>query len=281
MDDRTHSAVTVGGLTFEVEESGPVGGSPVVLLHGFPETSACWRPLTPLLTAAGLRVIAPSQRGYSPGARPVGVEHYALELLGADVLALMDATGIASAHLVGHDWGAVVAWWIAAYHPERAETLTAVSVPHPSAFGWALREDADQQKRSRYIGVFRDGQVAEKLLLDNDAKRLRAVYGDLDPDQVSEYVRAFTEPGALTAALSWYRAMRSDFGGIPSVRVPATYVWGSEDEALGRAGAQRCGEFVDAPYRFVELDGVGHWIPEQAPDALAEAVLARIEGNER
>ncbi|MET4613767.1 pimeloyl-ACP methyl ester carboxylesterase [Rhodococcus sp. PvR044] len=281
VDDRTHTAVTAGGLTFDVEDSGPADGPPIVLLHGFPETSACWRPLTPLLTAAGHRVIAPSQRGYSPGARPVGVEHYSIELLGADVVALMDATGIASAHVVGHDWGAVVAWWLAAHHPERVESLTAVSVPHPSAFGWALREDADQQKRSRYISVFRDGQVAEKLLLDDDAKRLRAAYGDLDPDQVAEHVRALTEPGALTAALSWYRAMRADFGGIPPVRVPTTYVWGSADEALGRAGAERCGEFVDAPYRFVELDGVSHWIPEQAPDALAEAVLARIEGNEK
>ncbi|MFC7450897.1 alpha/beta fold hydrolase [Rhodococcus daqingensis] len=280
MDAHTPTAVTVGGLTFDVEESGPADGTPVVLLHGFPQTLACWRPLTPLLTAAGLRVIAPSQRGYSPGARPVGVEHYAIEHLADDILGLMDALGVASAHLVGHDLGGSVAWWLAAHHRDRVETLTAVSTPHLAAFGLAIREDADQQKRSSYFGAFRYSESVADLLLADDARRLRSSFGDLDRAQVDEYVRALSAPGALDAALSWYRAMR-DFRGLPAVAVPTTYVWGSGDAFLGRVAAERCGEFVDAPYRFVELDGVSHWIPEQATDALADAVLARIEGNEK
>ncbi|TQF73330.1 alpha/beta hydrolase [Rhodococcus spelaei] len=273
------TTVEVGDYTFDVTTAGPADGAPVLMLHGFPETAACWRPITPLLTAAGLRVIAPSQRGYSAGARPVGVEHYGIANLVGDAVGLLDTLGIESAHLVGHDWGAAVAWVVAAGHPDRVRTLTAVSVPHPAAFGWALREDEDQRQRSRYIGVFRHGDSAERALLADDAHRLRAVFGDVDPTQVAEHVRTLAEPGALTAALSWYRAMGREFGDIAPVTVPTTYVWSNGDEALGRAGAERCGEFVDAPYRFVELDGISHWIPEQAPGALADAVLARIEGN--
>lgn len=279
-DVRT-GAVEVGDFTFEITSAGPPEGPPAVLLHGFPETPACWLELTGYLTAAGLRVIAPAQRGYSPGARPVGVEHYAMHHLVGDVVGLFDALGLDSVHLIGHDWGAAVAWAVAATHPDRIRTLTAVSVPHPTAFSRARREDDDQRDRSRYIDLFRDGDRAETLLLADDGRRLRAVFGDVDPARVDAHLRVLTEPGALTAALSWYRAMTREANSLPAVRVPTTFVWSTGDAAIGRAGAQMCGEFVEAPYRFVELDGVSHWIPEVAAPALAEAVLARVEGNER
>jgi pimeloyl-ACP methyl ester carboxylesterase len=223
-------------------------------------------------------VIAPTQRGYSPGARPVGVEHYTVDRLGSDVLALLDHFDLPSAHLVGHDWGAAVAWWTAANHADRVESLTAVSVPHSSAFSWALREDADQQARSRYIGIFRHGDSAERALLSDDSERLRAIYGDVDPALVDEHMRVLTEPGALTAALSWYRAMGREFTDVPPVRVPTTFVWSTADDAIGRAAAEKCAEFVTGPYRFVELDGVSHWVPEEAPDAVADEIIARVEG---
>ncbi|MFF0814489.1 alpha/beta fold hydrolase [Rhodococcus sp. NPDC003318] len=279
MDPVEVTRVTVGDHTFDVTCAGPGDGVPVVLLHGFPETAACWRPVLPKLAASGCRLIAPTQRGYSPGARPVGVDHYTVDLLGADVLGLLDVFGLQSAHLVGHDWGAAVAWWIAGHRPDRVDSLTAVSVPHPAAFGWALREDADQKARSKYIAVFRHGDSAERALLADDAKPLRDIFAGVDPGLVDEHLRVLTEPGALTAALSWYRAMGRGFGEIPAVRVPTTYVWSTEDMALGRAGAERCGDFVTGPYRFVELDGVGHWVPEEAPDALAEAIIERVEGS--
>ncbi|MFC4603268.1 alpha/beta fold hydrolase [Rhodococcus kronopolitis] len=280
-NDVPTDSVEVGEFTFDVTAAGPPDGPPTMLLHGFPQTPACWRALTPLLTAAGLRVIAPAQRGYSPRARPVGVEHYAMPHLVADVVGLLDALDIDSVHLVGHDWGAAVAWALTAAHPERVRTLTAVSVPHPGAFSRARRENDDQRDRSRYIDLFRDGDRAERLLLADAGRRLRAVYDDVDPARADVHVRALTEPGALTAALSWYRAMDRTMNALPPVRVPTTYVWSTADTAIGRAGAQMCGEFVDAPYRFVELDGVSHWIPEVAAPALAEAVLARVKGNER
>lgn len=270
--------VTLGDLTFDVHTAGPVDGTPVVLLHGFPETARSWESVAPQLAEAGLRVLAPDQRGYSPGARPDGVAAYTVDLLVGDVVGLLDATGLDRAHLVGHDWGAAVAWQVAAHHPDRITTLTAVSVPHPAAYGWALREDADQQARAAYIKLLRQEGKAEHVLLEDEARRLRAMYGDrVSSESIDEYVRVLSEPGALTAALNWYRAMTREFSELAPVRVPTTYVWSTADSALGRAGAERCGEFVDAPYEFVVLDDVSHWIPEEAPDALAKAILARID----
>lgn len=275
--DSLTDRVRLGELTFDVTVAGPGDGTPIVLLHGFPESSASWRPVTPRLAAAGLRVIAPNQRGYSPDARPDAVEDYRFEHLVGDVVGLLDAYGSGPAHLVGHDWGAAVAWQVAGRHPDRIRSLTAVSVPHPAAFGWALREDADQQRRSGYIGLLRQEGKAESVLLEDDSRRLRAMFGDgNDPDLVEEHVRLLSEPGALTAAMNWYRAMTRTFGDLPPIQVPTTYVWSTADPAIGPAAAQRCAEFVDAPYRFVVLDGASHWIPEEQPHALADAILARV-----
>ncbi|MBM4475040.1 alpha/beta fold hydrolase [Rhodococcus hoagii] len=276
-DDSRTDRVRLGELTFDVTVAGPDDGTPILLLHGFPESSASWRPVTPRLVRAGLRVIAPNQRGYSPDARPERVDEYRFDRLVGDVVGLLDAYDIESAHLVGHDWGAAVAWQVAGGHPERIRSLTAVSVPHPAAFGWALREDADQQRRSGYIGLLRQEGKAEAVLLEDDSRRLRAMFGDgNDPELVEEHVRLLSQPGALTAAMNWYRAMTRAFGDLPPVRVPTTYVWSTADPALGPAAAKRCAEFVDAPYRFVVLDGASHWIPEEHPDALTDAILARV-----
>lgn len=266
--------VSVGEFVFEVAMSGPTDGIPVVALHGFPQTNVSWTSVTPGLVGAGCRVIAPNQRGYSPGARPVGVEHYRINHLTGDILGLLDALDLPSAHLVGHDWGAVVAWHLAAEHPDRVRTLTAASVPHSAAFNWAIREDPDQQERSQYFGLLREPEKAERVLVENDAQRLRAMFGAQSLDE--EYVRHLAVPGALTAASSWYAAMTKEFANLPPVTVPTTYLWSNGDTAIGRAGAERCGEFVDAPYRFVELDGVSHWIPEEAAEVLTAEILARI-----
>jgi pimeloyl-ACP methyl ester carboxylesterase len=269
--------VTVGDLTFDVRMVGPEDGDAVILLHGFPENSLSWSGVAPVLAGAGLRVIAPDQRGYSPGARPAGVDSYTTDVLADDVVGLADALGIGTFHLVGHDWGAAVSWVTAVRHRERLQTLTAVSVPHLAAYGAALQGDADQQQRASYIGLLRQAGKAEELLLEDDAQRLRAMYlGHVRPAQIDSYVEQLSAPGALTAALNWYRAMRSDLGSLPPVTVPTTFVWSDEDQAIGRAAAERCGEFVDADFRFVELTGISHWIPEQDSEELAEAILARI-----
>jgi pimeloyl-ACP methyl ester carboxylesterase len=269
--------VTAGDLVFTVRALGPDDGDPVILLHGFPENSLSWSAVAPVLAAAGLRVIVPDQRGYSPGARPSDVAAYATEQLADDVVALADALRLDTFHLVGHDWGAAVSWVVATRHAARLRTLTAVSVPHLAAYGAALRDDADQQSRASYIGLLRQVGKAEGLLLEDGARRLREMYGGHVPTaQVDSYVAQLSEPGALTAALAWYRAMRPDLGSLPTVTVPTTFVWSDQDQAIGRTGAEACGQHIEADYRFVELTGISHWIPEEAPEALAAAILARV-----
>ena len=273
-------AVPVRDLTFDVRTTGPDTGEPVLLLHGFPATSLTWSDVAPVLAEAGLRVVAPDQRGYSPGARPVGVEAYRTEALAQDVVDVADALGLDTFHLVGHDWGAAVAWCVAAHHGERLRSLTTFSVPHLAAYNRALREDADAQERAAYIGLLRQEGKAEALLLEDDARRLRAMYQGAVPERlVDAYVARLQEEGALTAALSWYRAMGADLGGLPDVRVPTTFVWSTDDLAIGRAGADACGDHVDADYRYEVLEGVTHWIPEQEPARAAAAVLARVRAT--
>ena len=184
--------VAVGDLTFDVRTLGPDDGEPVVLLHGFPETSLSWSAVAPMLADAGYRVIAPDQRGYSATARPEAVADYTMDHLVDDVLGLADALDLGTFHLVGHDWGAAVSWAVAAHHPDRLRTLTAVSVPHLAAYNAALRGDSDQQERSAYIGLMREEGKAEDVLGEDDGRRLRAMYdGKIPASHVDAYIDFF------------------------------------------------------------------------------------------
>ncbi|HST65053.1 MAG TPA: alpha/beta hydrolase [Mycobacteriales bacterium] len=270
--------VEIRDSVFDVRTGGPEKGPAVLLLHGFPENATMWDGVAPALHAAGLRTVAPDQRGYSPGARPAAVADYAMRHVVADTLGLLDALGLDAVHVLGHDWGAAVAWHLAGRHPQRVRTLTAVSVPHPAAHAHALHTDPDQQQRSGYITVFRRPD-AEQLLLADDARRLRRMLRPLPDATVDAFVRPLAEPGALTGPLNWYRAMSgADLDGLGPVTVPTTYVWGTEDIAVGRAAAAACAGHVDADYRFVALPGVGHWVPELEPGTVAREALARISG---
>lgn len=277
----THQTVTIdsaesGELTFDLLRSEVPDGPQLVALHGFPQGARAWTGVAEILAEQGIALTAIDQRGYSPGARPVGVEHYRDHLLAGDVLAVADALGLDRFHLAGHDWGSHVAWVTAVRHPERLLSLTAVSIPHPQAFGAALRQDADQARRSEYIRLFWQEGTAEEALLADDARWLRDALGDVDDADKEHYVSRLQQPGALSAALSWYRAMRQNEPTDRPVTVPTTLVWSDQDDAVGRACAELCARYVDADYRFVELNGVTHWIPERAPQALAAAIADRI-----
>lgn len=270
----TPLALAVNGLTFSGFATGPSAGRTVLLLHGFPQTSRSWLAVAGQLAAHGLRVVAVDQRGYSPGARPAEVSAYAAPALIADVCGFIDELG-GSVDLVGHDWGAVVGWQVAARHPDRVRTWTAVSTPNPLAL---LDPDDDQQERFGYIRVFREPGRAERALLADGARRLRALYGGaVTADRMEADVAALGSPRALTAALNWYRAMsRHDTDGLGLVTVPTTYLWGVDDVSFGRRAAEASGRYVDADYTFVPLSGIGHWVPDQAPGAIAREVLARL-----
>lgn len=274
----TTRRITARELTFEVRAGGPDDGDPVLLLHGFPQHSAEWDGVVPALHAAGLRSYALDQRGYSPGARPKDVAAYAMGECVGDVLAVLDELQVPTVHLVGHDWGSLVAWEVAARHPDRVQSLTAVSVPHPAAMSRAMATDPEQRTKSAYITFFRRpvGEPEAALLADGSAK-LRALLAGVGEDRVDAYAEPMSDPEMLTAALNWYRAMPArGFGTVPPVAVPTTFVWSDGDIAVSRTAAQACADQVTGDYRFVELPGVTHWIPDEAPAALAEAILARI-----
>jgi pimeloyl-ACP methyl ester carboxylesterase len=266
------------GLTFDVLDAGPSDGEPVVLLHGFPQDATAWNRVAPALHQHGLRTLAPDQRGCSPMARPRGRARYTLRETTGDVLALLDAAGLESAHVVGHDWGGIAAWALAAWHPERVRTLTALSVPHPAAMIKAM-VTSDQALRSYYMGLFQLPVLPERILLAGDGAALRAMLrrGGLPDDVVDHYVARMREPGALSAALGWYRALpRSGRDPVGKVRVPTLHVWSTGDAFLGRAATEATAQFVDAPYRLEVLEGVTHWIPELAADRVAELVTAHV-----
>ena len=269
---------TVNG-TFDALADGPEDGRPVMLLHGFPEASIQWSEQLPVLAGAGCRAVAPDQRGYSPGARPEEIFDYRQEALVDDVLCVAEELGWQRFDLVGHDWGAAVAWAVAAHHADRVRSLTAVSVPHPDPFGKAMREDEDQHQRSSYMQAFQ-AKGTERALLDDDAAKLRGIYERRVPQaHVEEYVRRLSEPGALTAALNWYRAMRHN-GPLGPVRVPTLYVWSTEDVAVGSTAAMSCGDHVEAPYRFEMLEDLSHWIPEESPETMSRLVLEHLHAHQ-
>lgn len=272
----TSSPVRVGDLTFDTLQVGEPGGVPVVLLHGFPATSATWSGVLPVLAEAGIWALAPDQRGYSPGARPEQVEEYGTDRLAADVIGLADAIGAETFHLVGHDWGASVAWLVASTRPDRVASLTAVSVPHLGSYGRAVHDDPEQRRMSSYYAEFRRTPDMAELLLADDARRLREVYGDLPGDLVETYVRHLSEPGALDATLNWYRAMTAGLGATRKVTVPTTFIWSDADAFIGPVAAHGCGEFVDADFRYVELPGVSHWVPELRPHVVAAEILRHV-----
>ena len=262
--------ISVGPLVFDASVTGD--GPPVLLLHGFPQTSHCWRLLEPQLSS--YRVVRFDQRGYSPGARPTDPEAYRLPCMVEDALGVLDALEIHSAHVVGHDFGAAVAWQLGARHPDRVRTLTVLSVPHPRAMIEALRTDDDQRARSQYMRTFAQARYDEELLAD-DAKQLRAFFSDAV--DVEPIVAAASEPGALSSWLAWYPGQRlEDLGDTPAVPVPTLHVWSDGDAALGPGPTYATKDWVTGPYRLEVLEGVSHWIPEEAADQVGPLLLEHL-----
>jgi pimeloyl-ACP methyl ester carboxylesterase len=247
----------------------------VVLLHGFPQTPAAWRDVMPALASAGYRAEAPWARGYGTDPAPRRAE-LRLEALATDVVALADRLGASRFHVVGHDWGAAVGWRLAAAHPDRVATLTALSVPHPGALLAAL--PTGQALRSAYVAFFRLPELPERVLGAGNGRLLRAVLrqGGLPDTYAREYVDHLVGHGALSGALGWYRANGpGELRSVGPVTVPTLFLWGRHDPAIGRAAAEGCERFVRGPYRFEELDE-GHWLPERQPAAVAEALLGHL-----
>ena len=277
--------VEANGLRFKTLVDGPPEADMFILLHGFPEGAESWAHQIPALARAGHLVVAPDLRGYGMTDAPEGVANYTLDHLVEDTRSLIKAFGKDKAHVAGHDWGAVVAWYFAGTHPEMTASLTAFSVGHPAALAAASRDDPDQQERSRYIGLFLMKGKAEEVLLADEARRLRAMFqlgpnpDAVPPRVIDTFARGTGRPGRLTAGLNYYRANLSTGGAawerlqrLRPITAPTHLVWGAEDPACGRRQAESTGAHVAGPYRFTELPGAGHWLQFERPDDVTRSL---------
>ena len=269
-------------LSFDAITAGQPGAPLVLLLHGFAESMHCWRAQVAALGDMGYRAVAPSQRGYSPGARPDPREfsHYLIDRLMDDAMAIVAASGYGDArfHLVGHDWGGSIAWGLADRHHERLASLTILSRPHPNAFNRALQmTDAEQAQRSQHHKAFLEPDAADVVLADN-AKWLRdrLAANGVPAAAIEAHLAVLGNKDAMEAALAWYRARGAIRGPLGPIRVPTLYIWGDADDTVGRIAAEGTVDFIAAPYRFEVLPGVGHFAADQAPERVCELLLEHL-----
>jgi pimeloyl-ACP methyl ester carboxylesterase len=260
------------GIELNVVVSGE--GPAVLLLHGWPDSHRLWRNQTGFLNDHGFRTIAPDLRGYGESDRPEGVESYMLLNVLEDVRLLLDGLGVEKAHVVGHDWGAATAWAFASLYGPRVESLVALSVGHPAALqsaGW------EQYARSWYMFMFQFEGVAEQWLSMNDWEFVRTMVGK--GGDVDQYVTDLARPGALTAALNWYRANVPPASWIaeppqlPLIEASTMGIWSARDIALSEAQMIESQKHVTGPWRYERIDDAGHWIPLDAPDRLNALLL--------
>jgi pimeloyl-ACP methyl ester carboxylesterase len=269
------------GLSFDVSDRGPEGGEVVVLLHGFPENKESWDAIAPALVDAGYRVLAPDQRGYSPGARPRGRRSYTLPHLVGEVLALADAAGADRFHVVGHDWGGIVAWALAGQHPERLASMTSLTTPHASAFARSILTST-QLLRSWYMLFYQLPGLPERSMTTAAGGRMfvrTMVRSGLSEERAEAYL-AMLRSGAAGPAINWYRGLPfAASTTMRPIRVPTLYVYAGADFALGRTAAEATGRYVEAEYRYEVIEGASHWLPEQNASDVLPLVLSQLQDH--
>ncbi|HKS99466.1 MAG TPA: alpha/beta hydrolase [Rugosimonospora sp.] len=269
--------IQLGDISVHVRDSGGAG-APVLLLHGWPDTGDLWRHQVGALTAAGYRTVAPDLRGFGASSKPTELSEYSAGALAGDAIGLLDALGIERTHLVGHDWGAAIAWLVASVAPQRIASLTAMSVGHPAAFrGAGLR----QREKSWYMLLFQFRGIAEEWLSADGFRNLREWSGHPDLDEV---VGRLSDPAALTASLSLYRAILGPESlvapspPLPPVTVPTMGVWSTGDIALLEEGMTGSAAYVTGPWRYERIEGAGHWLQLDAPESVNALLLDFLSG---
>jgi pimeloyl-ACP methyl ester carboxylesterase len=281
MLDLKHKQTTLNGLSFHYVEAGDPNGELVLLLHGFPEFWYGWRHQIPVLAEAGYRVIALDQRGYNLSAKPKGARAYSTSQLAQDVVALADFLGIVKMRLVGHDWGAAVAWSVATNYPERLHKLVILNVPYPRVLIRHLRKDIRQLFKSWYIFFFQIPWLPEFLLglgNSNGLARLLRVSGHeatFTDEDIAQYRQAWGQPGALTGMLNWYRAVFRDRGPRTpkaKIKTPTLIIWGEQDVALQVAMARESLEYCENG-RLELIPDATHWVQHDAAEKVNKLLL--------
>lgn len=266
-----------GELSFDLIDSGPLEGEAVVLLHGFPETAQCWDQVRVQLNAAGFRTFAPNQRGYSLDARPEGRQAYRMQELLQDLDLLIDQIN-QPVHLVGHDWGAIVAWEYAMHYPKKLKNLVVLSVPHPGAFLRALLA-SDQLFKSYYIGLFQLPKLPELLFEKFPKIGLGLLKNSgMTKQQLEIFKTEMLEQDRLSYSLNWYRALpfNARFQRFDPVTIPTLFIGGTQDVAISDAGVKLNQRYVQAPYREVILEA-NHWLPVQQAAVVSQLILEQIQ----
>ncbi|MEC8024830.1 MAG: alpha/beta hydrolase [Myxococcota bacterium] len=274
--------ISVGDFVFDARVAGPADGELVLMLHGFPQTSLEYEAQLIALADAGYRAVAPNQRGYSPGAQPPEESSYRIEFLVEDVLGMADALGADTFHLVGHDWGAMVAWAVAIEFPERLKSLATISVPHPQPFLEASQNPESCQKAASSYFDLLITPGSELIILANDAAQLKGFYAGLPQHHIDDYVAVLSEGDTLKYAINWYRANlgantpEEQFG---PTAAPTLFVWSTDDTAICDDAPYKTMDYCTGPYEFLVLEDIDHWIPENAADALNKALLKHLAAH--
>ncbi|MFI6908570.1 alpha/beta fold hydrolase [Nonomuraea sp. NPDC050394] len=248
-------------------------GDTVILLHGFPDSSYLWRHQIPALVEGGFRVIAPDLRGFGDSSKPQEIEAYTMQTIVNDIVAMTIQLGIKRPHVVGHDWGAAIAWMYAFLMPRRIDHLAVLSVGHPGVFSYPTLE----QRAASWYMLFYQSPAAEELLKRNGWRLWKEIMGrEGDYDR---HLRDMARPGALTAGLNWYRANRSPEAELrhqrpfPPIYAPTLGIWSTEDKALLEEGMANSGKFVKGPWRYERVEDAGHYIPLDAPETVSKLLL--------
>ena len=278
------SFIKTNGIQLHVVMAGPQSGPPVVLLHGFPENWRCWIRQLPALVRAGCRVIIPDQRGYNLSDKPKGIYSYRIEELTRDILGLIDELEYEKVNLIGHDFGALVAWMLAVKHPERLHRLGIINVPHPAVMWRFLRRDFEQMRRSWYALFFQLPWLPEIILslgswrITTSGMRRSGRPNAFTDDDIEKYKESWSRPGAMTAMLNWYRAAaryRPEITDDMQVAVRTLILWGVNDVALSRRMARPSLDYCEEG-NLIFFPDATHWVQREDADEVNKHLLNLI-----
>jgi pimeloyl-ACP methyl ester carboxylesterase len=269
--------IAANGMIFRCRVCGMENsGEPVILMHGFPETSHMWENMLIFLAAQGYRCLAPDLRGYSPGARPIDVASYSIDKIASDIIALADTVGFQKFQLVGHDWGAGCGWTVVELYPDRVNSWSALSIPHMAAFDIAKKKDEKQRYKSWYMWAFQLPVIPELFIGAGVATISAQLWNKSSPSEVQEYVNTFKDITCRKAIINWYRANKELPISYGDVFIPTILIWGNKDIAIARAGIEMTKNYMKGEYHKIELDA-GHTLIQEEFKLVSQEILSHIQ----
>ena len=277
-NNQTFADVKTGNLIFTCRVAGMDNDKGnIFLLHGFPETSRMWNDLMSVLEKEGYRIIAPDQRGYSKGARPLKVSDYTIDKLSQDILDIADEFNIDKFHLVGHDWGSAVSWYLTSNFPDRIITLSALSVPHLDAFVYSMRNDLIQIKKSEYISFFNKPILPEIYFKIFSYRNLKRIWSKSSESEIVSYLEIFKQRRALKSALNWYRAnFKDDESTIGDISTSTLIIYGMNDMAIDVKSVNDSKKYLKGKYKIEKLDS-GHWLIQESFEEVSKSIIEHIK----